>query len=106
MKVYISGPISNDKDASAKFKAAEEYLRSKGYEPVNPELIPFPKYNQADFGDDGVWKYFMHQAIQKMMACQHIYMLKGWTESRGARIEWDLARDLGMIIHYQEAPEL
>jgi hypothetical protein len=102
MKIYISGPITNDKDAAIKFKKAENLLKSRGYDPVNPQLIPFPKFHQPDLGDEGVWEYFMHAAIQKMMECKHIYMLKGWTESRGANVEWDLAKKLGMVIHYEE----
>jgi len=59
MKIYISGPISNDKDASIKFKAAEEYLRSKGYDPVNPEYMeqPNPFYYPIQYLDN---KYKQH----------------------------------------------
>ena len=36
MKIYISGPISNDPYHREAFDRAEEYLSHLGYETVNP----------------------------------------------------------------------
>ena len=39
MRVYISGPITKDKDFYSKFKNAETKLREEGYEVINPAKI-------------------------------------------------------------------
>ena len=34
-----------------------------------------------------------------------IFMCKGWTKSKGARIEWDVANEAGIEIMYEEGAE-
>lgn len=36
MRVYISGPISNEPDYKAKFAKAEAELKEQGFEVINP----------------------------------------------------------------------
>lgn len=104
MKVYISGPITNQKNADYKFRLAEKTLRKEymDVEIVNPIDIPYPKMNQEDWGRDGVWRYFMHESLKLMMECDTIYMLQGWSASRGAVIEHNLAHDLEMRVMYED----
>jgi hypothetical protein len=42
----------------------------------------------------------MHEAIRMMMNCDTIVMLEGWSASKGAVIELDLAIKLNMNIYY------
>ena len=56
MKIYISGPITHDPKADENFKKAHLIL-SKMYptaEIKNPILIPTPKFQQDDWGKDGL----------------------------------------------------
>lgn len=88
-KCYISGPITGIPDGNkARFLAASEALKAIGYEPVNPH-------------DNGVqagapWAEHMRADIAILMGCDRIFMLPGWTASKGARIEYDLAAALGI----------
>ena len=104
MKIYISGPITHEPNADENFKKAHVLL-ARMYtdaEIKNPILIPNPKFIQDDWGIEGTWSYFMHESIKMMMECDTIYMLNGWSSSRGATIEHDLAWKLGMVVLYEE----
>lgn len=104
MKIYISGPITHDPNADENFKKAHLIL-SKMYPNAdikNPILIPTPKFQQDDWGKDGLWSYFMHESIKMMMGCDTIFLLKGWAASKGATIEHDLAWKLDMTILYED----
>ena len=104
MKIYIAGPISGEVKAEENFKKVH-ILLSRMYpnaEIKNPMLIPSPKFTQDDWGKDGLWSYYMHECIKLMMECDTIFLLKGWSSSRGATIEHDLAWKLEMNIMYEE----
>ena len=95
MKIYISGPISHDPNHEVAFTNAEEYLKYLGYEVVNPVDIPDSEFNGPD-RDVQRWHYFMKESIKLLMCCDQIYMLEGWEESRGARLEQKIAMELAM----------
>lgn len=94
MKVYISGPISGDSFYREKFKRAEEELRESGYEPVNPTT--------AD-GSGMIIQYkdFIDFDLDLLAECDGIYMLKGWRNSKGARLEHQYAVTVGLWIAHQ-----
>lgn len=85
MKVYISGPITGQNNYRERFAAAEELLKKSGYEPINPaeELAEMPK--------NTTHKEYMEKAIALLACCEGIYMLEGWENSKGARIEFEYA---------------
>ena len=101
MKIYISGPISNDPYHRESFDGAEEYLKHLGYETVNPLDIKEKEFKGPD-KDHQLWNYYMRQSIKLLMECDQIYMLEKWKESRGARIEHQLATELSMPRIYEE----
>ena len=71
------------------FFAAAKTLRAKGYEVVNPAEIE---------GDQNNWNACMREDIKHLMACDGVYMLKGWETSNGARLEYYLATTLGFKV--------
>ena len=99
-KIYLSGQISGlePEDAESAFNKMEKILRAQGYSVVNPTRLGI-----EDVSGRG-WNYYMREGIKLLMDCDAIYMLKGWTTSKGANIEWKLACDLWMPI-YTEADE-
>ena len=101
MKIYISGPISNDPYHREAFDKAELYLSNLGYKVINPLDIPEKQFNGPD-KDIKLWNYFMRKSIKLLMDCDQIYMLEKWEESRGAKIEHQLATDLSMPRMYEE----
>lgn len=84
-KIYISGPISGlpfDQVEQA-FNDAQIYLQEQGYEIINPLDNGLTKNH--------TWDEHMKADIKLLMDCNIIYLLKGWHNSRGAKIEHNLA---------------
>lgn len=44
------------------------------------------------------WEWYMRRTLQMMLDCDEIVLLPGWRDSKGARIERDLAEKLGMPV--------
>ena len=92
-KIYISGKITNNANYKAEFEAAESALKIAGFQPVNPAEEHLP--------DGATWADYMRHDIKLLCECDAIYMLRGWRESAGAKIEHKLARYLGIEIIYE-----
>jgi len=99
MKIYISGAITNNPNAKAQFDKAKQTLLelNKGYEPISPMDLPH-EHSKS-------WNAFMREDIKAMMDCQGIYLIEGWTTSKGARIEKELAQSLDFKIIYELIPD-
>ena len=89
-KVYISGSITKDPDYREHFRAAEEKLRNLGMKVFNPAKF------EAD--PDKTWEDYMKRDIAELTRCRAIYLLKGWKKSRGAKIEYKIAKELGYMV--------
>jgi len=91
--VYICGPMRGypnfNKDA---FYRAEEMLLSEGYQVINPARNPTGLTQRE----------YMQIDVQYVFTATHLYMLKGWEESYGARVEHALGEYLGLSIIYEE----
>lgn len=97
MKVYISGPITDDPDYLRHFQEAEDFLRARWphAEIVNPtKCVPF--------NPEWTWKDYMKEDIKLLVDCNAIFMMKGWTESRGANLENEIAVGMEMVVIYAE----
>lgn len=92
MTVYLSGPISglDHNTCFQKFESVERMLVSAGLKVVNPMKL--------DHSHDGTWESYMRQDIAELMKCDAIYLLSGWEQSRGAKIEIKLAKELNFQI--------
>lgn len=98
MRVYITGVISKGGTLSKeqrvanfeRFHAEARRLIALGHEPVNPlDLHPAP---------GGVeWVDAMRVDLGALVGCDGISLLEGWEESRGARLEVHVARELGLV---------
>ena len=89
--IYISGPMSGIEFHNyPAFHAAAKHLRAQGYTVINPaEIEP----------DEQTWEAFMRADIKALMDADAVAVLPGWEQSRGAKIEVELARQLGMEIY-------
>ncbi|WP_321919339.1 DUF4406 domain-containing protein [Paraburkholderia tropica] len=97
MKLYIAGPMTGYAELNfPAFHAEARRLRALGFEIVNPaELNPDPTAQ---------WLDCMRVDIAAMMTekCDGVALLPGWEQSKGAPIEHNLMRDLGLRV-YQAA---
>jgi len=100
MKIYISGPISHDPNHEVAFMAAEDYLKYLGYEVANPVDIPPQEFDGPD-RDIKKWTYYMRESVKILMECDQIYMLEGWDDSRGAKLEHHIACELSIPRMYE-----
>lgn len=91
MKVYIAGAISNNNMYLTQFENAETYLQSLGYTPLNPV-----KHIGFDYKD------YIDMGLAELSKCDVIYLLKGWENSKGARLEKQYAETVGLEITYEE----
>ena len=95
MKIYISGKISGiDLTKTRKrFAAVAKVTKKLGYEPVNPL--------ENGLSEHDSWEAHMLKDIVDLLQCKAIYMLQGWQDSKGARIEHYIATKIGMPIMYE-----
>lgn len=90
MILYISGPMTGYEDFNfPAFHTAAEKLRSAGYEVISPAELEQP---------DKSWQACMRVDITAMMQAEALVMLPDWQESRGARLEVHIAKELGMPV--------
>ena len=94
MRLYVAGPMTGIEGFNyPAFHRAERDLRDLGYDVLNPARID-QLYNQSSAPRP--WDWYMRHAIQMLVACKGVATLPGWTQSRGATLEVDLANRLGM----------
>lgn len=95
MIYYLAGPMAGYADHNhPNFREAATALRQQGYTIVNP----------ADYGnlDHLSWQTVMKRDIHALLWCDAVIVLPGWEESRGAKLETDIARRLEMPIYRYE----
>jgi len=92
-RIYISGPMTGYKDLNfGAFHETADFLRDRGDDPVNPaEINPDPTAK---------WLDCIIEDIKQLGTCDGIYMIQGWSASRGAQIERMVAQQLGLEIEY------
>jgi len=92
MKIYIAGPMSGIKDYNhPAFHAMAAKLRAEGHDVVSPaELITDENYT--------TWIAAMRVCIAALMTCDRVEKIEGWSKSKGACIEVDLAYRLGVYV--------
>lgn len=87
-KIYIAGKVTGEDRAecTAKFQKAQEAIEALGFEAINPLQV---------VGDwQTPWNKAMRMCIAKITECDAIAMLPDWSRSKGAIIEWDIAKHL------------
>lgn len=94
MRLYVAGPMTGVPGGNRdEFLRVEHELRDLGYDVLNPARIE-ELYNPG--GAPRAWDWYMRHALQMLAACKGVATLAGWTYSRGATLEVDVAMRLGM----------
>ena len=88
-KVFISGPMTGLPDFNRKaFNDAELALRAAGFSVFNPAWLKFDKgFSNADIAAID---------LAALKRCNYIYQLEGWDKSKGASVEWLVAKWCGI----------
>ena len=95
-KIYISGRITGLDNAKVfkLFYDASLTLFNANWCVVNPMTL--------NHDHDKSWLNYMRVDLKALIDCDTIYMLSNWEDSRGAKIEHDLAQSLGLEIIYEK----
>ena len=109
MRIYISGKIGKDNpspETLAKFKEAEDMLRSRGHEVFNPTTSGLGRHAEslvqaADY-DTSFYQEIMLLDLVQLSQCDAVMVLNDWHNSDGSKVELMLAQALHMPI-YQKA---
>ncbi|MCG8292272.1 DUF4406 domain-containing protein [Pseudomonas entomophila] len=96
-RIYISGPMSGLPELNyPAFNAVAELLRAEGFEVENPAENPEPECR--------TWAGYMRLALVQLSRCEALLLLPGWFDSKGARLELYIARQLGLqVAHHTDS---
>ena len=90
-RTYLSGPMSGVPELNMPaFRAVAAAMRARGIEVVSPaEVSPDP---------DATWEDALRADVRALTGCDAIALMDGWSTSRGARLEFHVAAELGLRI--------
>ena len=93
-RVYISGRISgrNINEAKEEFSKAKTLLILIGFDAINPLDLPHK--------ENSTWEDYMIIDIKELFTCDYIVMLHEWWMSKGAKLEYVIAKELGIPVFF------
>lgn len=97
MKVMISQPMKNrtEEDIREERKNIIEKFNNMHIEVIDTIFTEeAPEDNNAGI-------YYLGKSIQEMSKVDALFMCDGWKEARGCRIEYQVAREYGVKILYE-----
>lgn len=106
MKAMISQPMAGktDEEIAEARERAKAKLEEMGYQFVNT-LFTDEWYSDEAMRERGVVQVplcFLAKSLEKMSLCHAVYFCKGWEQTRGCRIEHDVATAYGLDVIYED----
>lgn len=90
-RLYLAGPMTGFEDFNfPAFNKMAADLRARGYVVENPA-----EHGVVDVAD---WADYMAYDLTRLGLCGQVAVLPGWQNSKGARLEVHIARELGMKV--------
>jgi len=90
-RLYLAGPMTGFEDFNfPAFNKMAADLRGRGYDVENPA-----EHGVVDGAD---WADYMAYDLTRLGLCGQVAVLPGWENSKGARLEVHIARELGMKV--------
>jgi hypothetical protein len=96
-RYYIAGPMTGLPEYNyPAFEEAATRLRRRGRDVCSPHEI-----NTESAADRGCrqWYEYMVDGVRALLDCTDIVLLDGWELSRGAALELEIAKSLGMAVY-------
>ncbi|NBP84580.1 MAG: DUF4406 domain-containing protein [Mycobacteriaceae bacterium] len=102
MRVYVSGPMTGQPDLNRPlFARVADAWRRRGLDVINPHEIDFPAVWSTLRPGSAFrhrWRDYMLVDLAVLLTCRAIVMLPGWEQSPGARLEYQTAQALGLVV--------
>ena len=105
-KIYISGPMTGIKDFNyPKFRHIADLLRSSGFSVVSPVEIG-DKYGSPEEldADRAKLAIVINEELSEIKYCHGIFLLDGWEDSIGAKVELIHALEHGLKVRTERTP--
>jgi hypothetical protein len=99
-RCYIAGKIGDlPKEVwEENFNRAIAAVEEMGYVPVSPTQLPHQH--------ERTWISYMREDLHALIDCDAVYCLRNWRDSPGAKIEINLALQLGLtVLHEKMLPK-
>jgi hypothetical protein len=101
VKWYLAGPMTGHKDSNyPAFAKATQALRAMGLDVVSPHET------MENMDERLSWDECIRHDLRTLTTCTGIILLPGWSESRGANLEFQTALALGLTLAYFDDPIL
>lgn len=81
------------------FASAAATLRAEGYDVVSPHELEFAGETSPG---SLPWTEYLRRDLCAMLECDAIALLPGWTQSRGARLEFQTACRVALTLYTYE----
>lgn len=88
----MAGKINGLKNYREVFKKVEDELIQEGHSVMNPAVL----------GEGFPYETYMPICLAMLEACDEVYMLPNWTDSKGAKLEHEYAKLQGKKIVYMK----
>ena len=93
-KIYLSGTITGDAGYRENFEAGVRHFVDLGWS--RKDIV-----NPVEYCPEGwSWRRCMWRCVRLLLRCGYVGMLPNWRDSRGARIEHQIAQLTGKWIVY------
>ena len=118
-RIYISGKIGEERPSEAtcsRFRVGDRICQRLGYETFNPcsdqWQASLRNWYQAeqdswqcgpDFPIIDYYDFCLLRDLSVLSTCDAIFMLPGWDQSPGARVEHEYAKATGKLIIYHKS---
>lgn len=91
---YVAGKVTGlpIEVVKAKFKQAETFMQLQGYTVLNP-------CNFMSNAED--WQFAMKLCIALLSMADVLYLQIDWSDSTGAKIEFEVAKQLGIDVIFE-----
>jgi len=99
---YLSGPISSNgksiEENKTRFQRCAATLRAAGIDVYDPSVLDVPGWGWEDYMN-------LDRLVVKSPSIEGLIMIPGWTHSKGAIEEHNLAKNLGKQVLYLKEDE-